>query len=386
MAGVKTKMMICLGQSNRDALFATRSARLREDNCVEFESCGGVTHTVSYRGAPLSWGGKRDAAVDLAPLIDRADEVRAGGGGFNSALHLACTGRRVALVDEVDLDIAGAALAGFGCPYLPVWPGREARVNVVIRNGRNGRRVCLRGRAPEAGSGEVADAARIPADVLLVNSARDPVVIEELIRAAETRGAARIVVANGSLPMGPRIELLLERSDLAIANLTEFCEVAAGLGVPCPSEEGSAELRDVAAAMVAVHDTIACGDLSVTLGERGCLALDAGAVMHAGVAARHRDAINRELGRRPGGVNGAGDIAAAAMAAAFAASPSRSAPGRAFGVARCATIEVTAALCPGLPVSPSWIEAAPVVARADRRRPARARAPIALPTPSPFAA
>lgn len=350
--------LLSLGHSCIDAIIAPSSVQFLPDNGVQLDMPIGESLLLRYYGEPIGWNEKRDATADLSMLLSLADAVHYGGGGLNSTKYSLQRGCRATLVDEVALPNAGL-LTAMGGRYQSANPQNSPSVNLVVHDRATGNRICLRGpRRQTQGSTQPRMPEVGPHAALLVNSARDPRLVEQGIWIAEENGRPIVAIGNDSLPLASRLPLLFGRSQVAIENLSEFGQVAGALDIDCPADEATANLRTIAAAMLAVRHTMNSGHLAETLGRRGCLVLDArlGKVLHVCVGGRHRQELDLRLHRRVGGGNGADDMFAAAFTSAFVKMEARHSIGAVFFATRLATAEVCTALCPSLPVPESAIE------------------------------
>jgi hypothetical protein len=283
-------------------------------------SSGPSVHEISCVGRPC-WGGKCATDEDLSRFAG-APGVQAvpGGSLVNTSLALAraLQGQPPLKVRAIDTaataPLASRALADAGIELLPL-SLNPAPFNLVFSSPQgHGQRLILKS-APGACAALNGQLERIeeffegPLKALLTNSAKSSEVVKRAKSVARRAHAKQYSVLTTALPAHDRIHLQLATDDATMANLLEFAEVAEALGVPCPAEEETASLVDVANAMVEVADMVGCRDLVVSLGRRGALGLDAttGLLCRVSLTPWAEREVADVLCRQPERVNGSGD-------------------------------------------------------------------------------
>lgn len=274
-----------VGKSVQDLVVAADRVALGAQS-VTFE-VQHKTYTIEYTGDQITWGEKRTAAKCFATHDLPLHKSICGGGGVNTALHLADMAARL------DVNV-GVTLVDTGHPSPQVLTefSREgvcfrylkrddSQVNLVLTERGRPNRIVLRS---PARSVPLNDSDLVPilkmvsryCDVLLINSPRSHQLTEVASEAAANVFLPQYSVVNGALPFKDRIELLVRRDRASVLNLAEFCEIADHAGINCKncSDERTADDQHVGAALSTFVDRFDTGNIIITLGSRGCVVFD----------------------------------------------------------------------------------------------------------------
>ena len=284
---------------------------------------------IPHSGTGLEPGGEANAAVDLGPIMARLGATRRiAGAGPGTARELCAVRDRGALSLEVlladtsnrspELDNESRDMrAGYAALNL----GPMAR-RLVLGSATGGRALRTILREPPAGlaalNGEWRDLEAAAGDrlkLVVINSVAADEVAVAAVRAARQHTALVVSVLTPSTSLECRIDSLLAGSGVALADVGEFRDLAAGLGVGCPPEEHFTAIPRIAGALRAVVErTPTGGDVVVTVGECGQVIYDAEnrVIFHLGLtpeartvcrnyppcgpAERHRRHLRRESG------------------------------------------------------------------------------------------
>ena len=304
-----------LGTPVRDAYIEADTIAF-PDHCVDFQ-VEQRHFAIPYQGEPIRFGEKRYAHTDLGSLSLTGCTVRNGGGVYHTTAQLAklCLVRQlpaaISTIDSVigwpELETAYSEMA-INHISLEV---EQGTTNLILTNSKSNtaqpERLILK--SPEAPMplsslqlDPLLDQLPSRLDMLVVNSPKSIDLARRVIDVATQRARAQYSVLTPSLSVADRIELLLMRDQASVCNLSEFALIT-------KANEESAQLEDIAQAMVELTRGCKTGDLVVTLGARGSLVGDraTGSLVHVGLQPRFWQQIQSLGSTHPERKNGIGD-------------------------------------------------------------------------------
>jgi sugar/nucleoside kinase (ribokinase family) len=294
-------------------------------------NANGEDVAMPYEGEQIRLGDKRYAAADLRALL-AVPGVRfeIGGGLLHSVKHLAWLQMHHNVpIEPAALDTTESSAAvqlkckEFGIRYETLGLNPASLDLVVVSAHDPPDRVILKSPLPcRAFSNSSAEALRRvidQCDVLLVNSAKNEAAVRAIVDEAKKSRVSLYGLLTPALSVRNNADLLLSNCQACVVTLSEFEPVARSLGVPCPADEMSANLIEVAIAMTEVCRLTQAGHMFVTLGPRGCIAadVDTGLVCHVGLKPTLRLIVKEKLLANPERITGAGDRFAAAVVIAL---------------------------------------------------------------------
>lgn len=341
---------------------------------VSFRSRGaqGAQFDLAYQGDAIRFGEKRYAQCDLSTLNLAPFTVRNGGGVFHTGTQLArlCAQRRLPVaMTAIDLVQPWPELTEaynqLGIAHCSLGLTAPA-TNLVLTNGKPDRLILKSPDPATSLSPAQADRLRslLPTrlDLLVVNSLRSTDLARVVMRHAQQVGAAQYSVLTPSLALEARVVLQLQRDRASVCNLSEFVQIAQAFGIPCPNQEESASIHDVAEAMVALAHQGKTGDLVVTLGARGCLTADrtTGKVVHVALRESVSPRVQAEVLAHPERKNGVGDRFFGSFVLAHAMMK-RGCHNRTAEAAHWASLEMVRQLAPTLTPERHWVVEQPLV-------------------------
>src|SRR5439155_20309648 len=102
--------------------------------------------------------------------------------------------------------------------------------------------------------------------LVIINSPKSDEVAKAGVFTARRSGAFLVVALTPSTSLDCRLRVLLANSHLSVANLAEFGELVAPLGIACPAEEHTFSLPEIADALSDLIELVEPpGDVIVTL-------------------------------------------------------------------------------------------------------------------------
>lgn len=365
----KPTQIAVLGTPVRDAYLDVDGITFPERR-VCFHSHG-EQFDLAYQGDAIHFGEKRYAQRDLSTLNLTPFNVRNGGGVFHTGTQLArlCAQHRLPVamtaIDLIqpwsELTEAYGQLGIAHCSLALTAPA----TNLVLTNGKPDRLILKSPDPATPLSSAQTDQLRrlLPAqlDLLVVNSLRSTDLARVVMRHAQQVGAAQYSVLTPSLALEARVVLQLQRDRASVCNLSEFVQLAQAFGIPCPSQEESASLHEVAEAMVALAQQCKMGDLVVTLGARGCLTADrtTGKIVHVALRASVTPHVQEQVLAHPERKNGVGDRFFGSFVLAHALMK-RGCHNRTAEAARFASLEMVRQLAPTLTPERQWVVEQPM--------------------------
>ncbi len=291
---------------------------------------------IPYNGAKLQPGGKANAAIDLNVIAARLNASQSNGGGAVNSLRelnrlrdsyslplklrLVDTGTpSEKLLEELNrlrADYSSLNLAPVGLNLVLVLDAEGRPARVVLR-GPVPPPTSLNGEWPRAEAGVDSNL-----KLVIINSPKSDEVAQAGVVTALRSGAFLVSVLTPSTSMDFRLRVLLANSHLSVANLAEFRDPVASLGINCPAEEHFTSVAGIADALSELVKIVEPpGDVIVTLGESGQVIYDAknGVIFHMGLASEARAICRNYLPAAR--INGIGDAYVANAAAAWVLFP-----------------------------------------------------------------
>jgi ribokinase len=201
-----------------------------------------------------------------------------GGKGANQAVAARRLGAATLLVGALGADGFGTVLAGFlgaegiDTSRVRTEHGPSGTALITVANGGENTVIVVSGANGAVGPDRVADAPLRPGDVVLLQNEIPAATNLAAARAARAAGATAILNLAPFRPPGPE---LLAAVDLLVVNETEFAALVGPVG--SPGQAGPAELLRSRAALTCGGQRV--GDLVVTMGADGVLALVGGEVL-----------------------------------------------------------------------------------------------------------
>jgi sugar/nucleoside kinase (ribokinase family) len=334
--------IVVAGQSVTDLAVEADEVRT-SDHLVQFR-LNHDTYRIPIEEPAVAWGAKVTAREPLTRArLPGGARLERGGGALNVAVKLGAmqasdrVPRPIRFIDLANPpDGLETELRAARVDYLSLGLCPPALNLILTQRGGPANRIVVRSPTAISGdfNGQWIRALRLfeqRPDLLLINSPKSAPVVRALAEAGQRSGARQCSVLTPSLVPRDRLDLLVTRDEISMANLTEFAELAGSLGIASPAEEQHAEVAEVARAMTRFSRQVTTGHLVVTLGARGCVVgdVDTGSLWHVELRpearwhVRERVAGHRSCINRSGDHFFAGFILAHAQASAGTGGPRR---------------------------------------------------------------